>query len=248
MDIWGASKVNDLTLKNVVATGAQAGLLAGSVEGVTANNIKIDGVNTVTYNKEYTSESWGGIGALTGVLTSSAINAEIVKGAKVTLNDNGIVTEAPFKDFLTGYIQTNKGVVVVNGTVNVDVMYKIVADSEGVAYNGELFEQGATDFFVLQNLSLTLNNSIGVKRTYNTVALEGVKAEVNCDLIVSETENTIILHDCDFTLAEGKKLITTANGATVGQVMIHNVKVNGVLLTQATAEDYLQGVNWYEVW
>ncbi len=54
--------------------------------------------------------------------------------------------------------------------------------------------------------------------------------------------------NCDIKLAEGKKLIVTSNGAEVGQLMVHNVTVNGVLLTKETARNYFEGVSWYEVW
>ena len=123
----------------------------------------------------------------------------------------------------------------------------VVGDSEGEVYEGELFD-GLDDALIAQNQTLVGNANITVKRTYKTVALENVIAGVEGNLITAEADNTIILHNCDITLEKGAKLIVTTNGATVGQVMIHNVTVNGELLTQATAAQYLEGVNWYEVW
>lgn len=247
----GAAKVNDLVLENVTVAGAQVGILAGSVEGVTTNNVTIKGNNSVSYtpykSTEYT-ETWGGLGAVTGVVANSTINATIAEGATVVLNDNGIVTEATFMNFLSGYLQENKGTIVNNGAVSAKISTKIEANSTGTGYNGDLFEPGATDLFVLQGSELTGDAQIVIKRTYRTVALENVTARVNDNLIIAETDNTIILHDCNITLPEGKKLIVTVEGVTVGQVMIHNVKVNGELLTKDTAKDYMQGVNWYEVW
>lgn len=130
-----ASTINDLTLKNVNVAGAQAGVLAGGVEGVTTNNLKIAGNNSVTYmpysSASYT-ETWGGIGALTGVLVGSTINAEIVAGATVTPNFNGIETEATFISYLTGYIQANSGAVTVNGTLAIGtVAYKHEQAADG---------------------------------------------------------------------------------------------------------------------
>lgn len=133
--------------------------------------------------------------------------------------------------------------------INKSYTEAIVGDSEGTTYEGELFEEGMTDFLVFQNAALSNDAAITVKRTYRTVALENVVADVNGNLITSETDNTIVLHNCDITLDEGEKLIvTTGENVTVGQVMIHNVTVNGVLLTQETAAQYMKGVNWYEVW
>ena len=118
----GASKVNDLTIENVNIVGSQAGLFAGSVEGVTTTNVKIAGTNSVKYNvysSESYTETWGGIGAVTGVVANSTINAEITGGATVELDYNGITSEATYVDALTGYLQSNKGTVVNNGTVTV---------------------------------------------------------------------------------------------------------------------------------
>lgn len=123
----------------------------------------------------------------------------------------------------------------------------IVGDSEGDTYEGELFED-LSDALIFQSAELTDDATITIKRTYKTVALENVVANVKGDLITAEADNTIILHNCDITLSEGAKLITTTNGAIVGQVMMHNVTVNGELLTQTTAAQYMQGVNWYQVW
>lgn len=123
----------------------------------------------------------------------------------------------------------------------------LVGDSTGTGYEGDLFEEGATDFFVVQRKDLNGNATIALKRTYKTVVLEDVVANVNGDLITAEADNTIVLHNCDITLPEGAKLIV-GDGAVIGQVMIHNVTVNGVLLTQTSAAQYLEGVNWYQVW
>ena len=116
----GASIINDLTLENVTSYGAQAGTFAGSVEGVTFTNCVLQGNNAVTY-KEYVSpsytETWGGIGAVTGVVANSTINVEIANGAVVTMNNNGMVTNCAYVDVLTGYLQANNGVVVNNGEI-----------------------------------------------------------------------------------------------------------------------------------
>jgi len=130
----GAVKINNLTLENVNVAGAQAGILAGSVEGVTTTNVKIAGENSVSY-KEYSSseytETWGGIGAVTGVLANSTINAEIVGGAKVVLNYNDIETEATYKSYKTGYLNSNTGAVTENGEIvlNGTIQYGSVAYS-----------------------------------------------------------------------------------------------------------------------
>lgn len=115
-------------------------------------------------------------------------------------------------------------------------------------YEGDLFDTDFTYGLFVKYEKLTGNATISLNKTYQTVALEDVVADVNGNLITSSADNTIILHNCEITLDDGEMLIVTTNGATVGQVMIHNVTVNGELLTQTTAAQYMQGVNWYEVW
>lgn len=120
---------------------------------------------------------------------------------------------------------------------------------EGTTYEGEALNSSRTDLLVVQNVELVGNATITAKRGYDTVVLENVVADVNGNLITSETNNTIVLHNCDITLDEGEMLIVIPDGVTVDQVMIHDVTVNGVLLTQDAAEDLIQGVVAYcEVW
>ena len=248
----GAVTVNDLTLENVTASGNQAGTFAASAEGAKFNNCFLKGNNKVTFVDAAKIEN--GVGAISGITVTSNLNVTITEGTNVEVDMNTIsnTEKTTFDNILTGYkhtvYATNSGTITNNGNVSVKAAKEIVANSEGTGYSGELFEEGATDFFVLQNSTLTEDAKITLKRTYHTVALEGVTADINDNLIVSEVDNTIILHDCDITLAEGKKLIVTVGGATIGQVMIHNVKVNGEMLTQQSAANFMEGVNWYEVW
>ncbi|MBR2988046.1 MAG: hypothetical protein IKC63_08510 [Clostridia bacterium] len=159
-----------------------------------------------------------------------------MNGGKDVFFDNGA------DDIIGG---GNVPTVTINGKTI--VLDPVVGDSVGETYEGELFDN-LSDALILQNKTLTGNATITAKRVYKTVVLEDVVANVNGNLVTSETDNTIVLHDCDITLPAGAKLIVATNGATIGQVMMHNVTVNGVLLTQATAAQYLEGVNWYQVW
>ena len=169
----GASKVNDLILTNVNVTGAQAGILAGSIEGVTTNNIKIDGNNSVTY-KEYASaeytETWGGIGAVTGILVNSTINAEIVEGAKVTINYNDIDTEASYKNYKTGYLESNKGSVIENGQIILNGTIKYGAVGYSVSEDGT----NATFSAVGENAK-TVRGVLNDSKIKNVVVGEGIE-------------------------------------------------------------------------
>lgn len=119
---------------------------------------------------------------------------------------------------------------------------------KGTPYVGDLIDQpSGTDYFVAPK-DLQGNATATLKRVFDSVIYEDVTANLNGDMIISETDNTILLHNCNITIPEGAKLIKAVNGATVGQVMMHNITVNGELLTQATAAQYLEGVNFYQVW
>ncbi len=245
----GASKVKDLTITNATIVGAQAGIIAAAAEGTTTTNVKIAGKNSVSY-KDNGSETWGGVGALVGVLTESTINAEIVAGAVVDVNTNGIVTEAPFVDAVTGHIQPNKGTVVVNGTVNFNVDSKIVANSKGTTYVGDLFAgtSSMSDALVLQGANLTGDATIEVKRTYSAIIIENVKGDLNGDFITidNDTNSVMVLQNCDLTLEDGKKLIKSVRN-TIYQVFMANITINGEKLTQTSAAKYLENVGWYQI-
>jgi len=113
----GAVTVNDLTLENVTVTGSQAGVFAGAGEDFTANKCFLKGTNTVNFTP--TEETWNGIGAITGVLLNGTVNVTIDKDATVTLNRGDMTTAegCVYVNDLTGHITTNKGTVVVYGTV-----------------------------------------------------------------------------------------------------------------------------------
>lgn len=116
----GAVTMNDLTLENVTSSGTQAGTFAGSADGLKLNNCTLKGTNKVTWAQNPAGqyqETWSGIGAITGVATSSNINATIAEGTTVTLDYNDMTTDAPYVDTLTGYIEANNGTVINNGTI-----------------------------------------------------------------------------------------------------------------------------------
>ena len=246
----GAVTINDLTLENVTSTGAQAGILAGSVESVTVNNLKIAGQNSVVYAKyesDSYSETWGGIGAVTGILVNSTINAEIVDGATVAIADNGMETNATFQNFLSGYLAENKGNIINNGSVKVKASSPIVGNGNGTNYNGEAVNSTSNDFFTLNGCELTGDANITIKEDYSGIIIENTNADINDDFLTIENCDCLVyMRNCDITLPEGKKLISC--GFTKYQVFILNVTVNGVLLTQETAAQYLENVAWYGVY
>lgn len=123
----GGGSIKNLTLENVKVTGSQAGAFAGSIEG-TIDNCVLKGDNVITYAEKHQYddpskdiEAWGGIGAISGITQPCTVNATIAEGATVTLDYNGIETEAAYVDEYTGYIGTNKGTVVNNGEIFIGI-------------------------------------------------------------------------------------------------------------------------------
>lgn len=116
---------------------------------------------------------------------------------------------------------------------------KIVGNSTGTTYEGDVFEDTLTDALVLQNVYLTGDASVSVERTYNTVVLENVTADVNGNLINATAYNTYVLVDCNITLDDGEMILVVDDITT--QIILSNVYVNGVLVTDANVGDYITG-------
>jgi hypothetical protein len=135
---------------------------------------------------------------------------------------------------------TNSATEAVGGTAQAPV--------EGGTYVGNVIDH-KDNVVALQNAALSGDAAITLHKVYNTVVLENVVADVNGNLITANNDNTIILYHCDITLDAGEKIIVTAPGVTVGQVMVNNVTINGVLVeTNADIAPYFEGVNWIEVY
>ena len=78
------------------------------------------------------------------------------------------------------------------------------------------------------------------------LGLSNVVAELDHDVIIRKSAGAIVIEDSEFTLIDGAKLIRVGEGGDAYQVFLVNVKVNGVLLTNANAGQYLEGINWFQ--
>ncbi|MBQ8742853.1 MAG: hypothetical protein IJZ03_05750 [Clostridia bacterium] len=77
------------------------------------------------------------------------------------------------------------------------------------------------------------------------LGLQNVKADLDHDVIIRKSGGAICISDCDFTLADGAKLISVGEGGDAHQVFLINVTVNGELLTDTNAGQYLEGISWF---
>lgn len=123
-----------------------------------------------------------------------------------------------------------------------------ILNKEGVTYTGDFFENSIANALYFKNWILEGDATIKVDGiTYGAIILENVKGNLNGDAIVINNDNNsvMILANCDFTLAEGKKLIKSTN--TIYQVFMTDITINGVKLTQDNAAQYLENVGWFQV-
>ncbi|MBO5419154.1 MAG: hypothetical protein J6A22_03625 [Bacteroidales bacterium] len=60
------------------------------------------------------------------------------------------------------------------------------------------------------------------------------------DGIILNDNATVVLQDCNFTIPAGKKVVVNKTSVTTIQVMYHNVRVNGVLVTKDNWKNYFE--------
>ena len=221
----------------------------GSLAYVNAGSITInDGVFTAS-NGGY------GIAPLTNgkvIINGGTFNNAFLGWGGAISIYGGILKSQPKAEWVaTGYkaIASNGNYVVVPNTVNGVASTPIIADENlaGETYEGEFFENPIADALYFNNWVLSGDATINITRTYGAVILEGVKGNLNGDVIVVDNDNNsvMILENCDFTLKEGKKLIKSTN--TIYQVFMANITINGVKLTNENAGQYLENVGWFQV-
>ncbi len=179
----GGAVIKNITFENVTSEGSQAGIVAGSLEGAKLENVKIAGTNSAKFNQlKNPEETWGGVGAIAGV--ASSVNAEntveIVSGATVTVNYNGLLTSAPIQNEYA-QLQDISAIVTNNGTVTEIGEGKygfIVANDEELAAAIAWYESEA----VTEATDFTIAIADG---TYNNTA----NARANTTLYVKQLAN-----------------------------------------------------------
>ena len=174
----GAVTINDLTLENVNVSGSQAGAFVGAAEGTKINNCFLKGDNTVNFVAGI--ETYNGIGAISGVTTTSNINVKIVEGATVTLNKIGFTTDSGcvYVDNLTGYIQANNGTVENNGTLTLN---QSVSTAEAFR---EVAAKATQNVVVTLDANITLGNENEVCDAVNFANADSVTIDGNNNSII----------------------------------------------------------------
>ncbi len=152
----GGGNISNLTLENVTAVGTQVGVVAGSFDGGSVSNVTIKGTNSVKYDYAINpEETWGGAGAIAGVASYLSSNSSVViaDGATISVNYNGLVTEAPIQDEYS-FNQNIAGLVTNNGAVTTTGTPIIIEAGLGFIYgdNGEKTLYTITDDYTSATL------------------------------------------------------------------------------------------------
>ena len=133
-----------------------------------------------------------------------------------------------------------------NNTVNIDDVQLVktpIAVPTAPLEEDFLFPAG-TNAVMYKDMAMTGDAQI-VHEASAVLGLSNVTANVDHDLIVRKSSGAICIENCDITLTEGAKLISVGEGGDAYQVFLINVKINGELLTQENASQYLQGISWF---
>ena len=130
-----------------------------------------------------------------------------------------------------------------------EVVDYVIENKDGVRYEGNVFESGHMENALWFN-NYYFDGDAAIKvvnKTYGAIIMENCKGNFKNDVFtINNTNNSVmILQNLDFTLAEGKKLIKSAN--TIYQVFMANITINGEKMTQETIGKYLENVGWYQV-
>ena len=100
----------------------------------------------------------------------------------------------------------------------------------------------------LNNLVFSGDAAIKVEnKTYKAIVIQNCSGSFKNDVITiaNNNDSVMILENLNLTIAEGKKLIITAN--PYYQVFMTNITINGVKMTQESIAQYLENVAWYQV-
>ena len=85
------------------------------------------------------------------------------------------------------------------------------------------------------------------EHTVATIALSNVTAVVD-NVVVMNDRNTVVMENCNFTLPAGGKLVVDNTGDTTTGIYMHNVTVNGVQITSANVNDYVETLGFVNIY
>lgn len=236
--------VKNCAIKNstVVASDKTVGGLVGycivdpgqaTATGNTVENVRVTG----TWN----------VGGMFGQAQNATVDGNTVKNVTVTsttelpadadANEVRADKVAARSRFETTTIGTNT----VENVTLINVVNKPVEIAPAPLEEDFLFPAG-TNAVLYKDMILTGDAQI-VHEESSVLGLQNVTATLDHDVIIRKSSGAICISDSNFTLTDGAKLITVGEGGDAYQVFLVNVIVNGELLTQENAGQYLEGIN-----
>ena len=242
-------------IKNLTVTGSFRGIFINHTsdysEKVVLENVTIGGNGTV-YTISCDQGLYQGIEATNCTFngwTSFAKTAGEAKFVNCTFGEgSGYAYCRPYSDtefvnctFSEGYyVDTTRATVIIDGLRQVTAPITVAPTPLEEDF---LFPAG-TNAVIYKDMKLS--GKAQITHTENAVlGLSNVVADLDHDVIVRKSGGAIVIENCEFTLTNGAKLITVGEGGDAYQVFLINVEVNGVLLTQENAGQYLEGISWF---
>ena len=229
-----AAKISNCSVTNSDVNGyAQLGGLVGVVLGggehVIENCVVED--TEINQNGSFGSNYDKMIGGILGA-TYSGTATVIINNCKAVNNNNNIIcgyTEEGDKLVVDDLMIVDKPITVAAATLTEDFLFP--AGTNAVIYK---------DMILVGDAQITHSENAGL-------GLSNVSAELDHDVIIRKSAGAIFISDCDFTLTDGAKLISVAEGGDGYQVFMVNVTINGVKMDSTTIWNYVEGVEYISI-
>ena len=251
--MW-ATGGDGITVDGVTLTNCLNGVSFGTNNNVVVKNSNIEAVKAYGYGVRVDAT-----GAFKLTVEGSTIEADApillrkAKGAYTAIindttltsvNDNTVVvTAADYEEGKELTAATGDITLIIDGIKQID---SPMVDVQPAPYEGDMYDEGANitsykDLNLLGDAYISIDNNA-------SVAIENVTADVNGSVIImDEYQPAIYIKGCEFNITEGNYLIdASAVEGGVYQIFLVDVKVNGEYLTNDTAAQYLNNVNWYQ--
>lgn len=222
---------------DVTTTADNVNASAAGILGQTPN--AKPAINNCTNTGNITAEnSWAagiGVSLYGGITATDCVNDGDVFGGDAA--DAIVAAKAPY----------GNGKNVANNCTNSGVIGKVVitpVDVPVAPLEEDFLFPAGTDAVLYKDMMLTGDAQI-VHENNAVLGLSNVVADLDHDVIVRKSGGAICISDCNFTLTDGAKLISVGEGGDAYQVFLINVTVNGELLTNENAGQYLEGISWF---
>ena len=234
-DDW---KNADLFLAGTDATKWQLDSISYTNDGTTSKLVYVYYYQEVLAAGATTDDIFEAVVVPTGLTTDQAAQ---MGGFQINIVGQAIQSEHILKDNAKDAFETYwQGVPVYAGAS--DLYYS--GDFSAPVVTPE--NQNYTMMYV-EDANVTGEAVVKGEHTVATIALSNVTAEVD-NVVVMNDRNTVVMENCNFTLPAGGKLVVDNTGDTTTWIYMHNVTVNGVQITSANVNDYVETLGYVNIY